>query len=96
MPLYSTFLLCHCRLCQLSYSHILKIENFPQEWDSFLSEIGIKEIKLPWANKATNEKYSVDLYFKQLTEDERIMLYKKFEADFLMFGYSVSNDFYMT
>ena len=72
----------------------MKIENFPAEWDLFLSDIGVKEnIKLPWANKVRDEHYDVQQYLQKLTKNERVKLYEKYKADFIMFGYSVGNDF---
>ena len=54
----------------------MKIENFPAEWDFFLSEIGVKEnIKLPWANKAQDDYYDEQQYLQKLTKSERVKLY---------------------
>ena len=72
----------------------MKLENFPAEWEFFLSDIGVKEnVKLPWANKAQDDNYDEQQYLQKLTKNERIKLYEKYKADFIMFGYSVDNDF---
>ena len=73
----------------------MKLERFPEEWDLFLSEIGIKEnIKLPQANKAKDDHYNEQQYLQKLTRNERVQLYDKYKADFIMFGYSVDKDFF--
>ena len=55
----------------------------------FLSDIKIREnIKLPWNNKSKDESYQK--YIEQLTEEEQTQLFSKYEADFAMFGYSVT------
>ena len=57
----------------------------------FLSDTKIKEnIKLPWNNKSKDESYQE--YIEQLTEVEQEQLLLKYEADFSMFGYSVSSE----
>ena len=82
-------------LCQLSYSHILRIENFPQEWDIFIKEVGIREnIKLPWANKS--KESSSRKYIQQLTKHEQNKLFQKYKADFLIFGYSVDDEYWVS
>ena len=79
-------------MCQLSYSHILYLENFPFEWEMFLSDNKIKEkIKLPWNNKSQDKRSQK--YIPQLTKKEKEHLYKKYEADFKMFGYSIDDEF---
>ena len=81
-----------CRLCQLPYSHILHVENLSSEWEMFLSDTTkMKEnIKLPWNNKSKDESYQE--YIEQLTEVEQEQLFSKYEADFSMFGYSVTTE----
>ena len=57
----------------------------------FLSDTKIKEnIKLPWNNKSKDESYQE--YVEPLTEIEQEQLFRKYEADFSMFGYSVTNE----
>ena len=57
----------------------------------FLSDTKIKEnIKLPWNNKSKDESYQE--YIEQLTEVEQEQLFSKYEADFSMFGYSVTTE----
>ena len=79
------------RLCQLSYSHILHVENLSSEWKMFLSDIKINEnITLPWNNKSTDDSYQK--YIEQLTEEEKEQLCSKYEADFMMFGYKMMSE----
>ena len=94
VPSKNVFFLTHfISLCQLSYSHILKIENFPQEWDIFIKEVGIREnITLPWANKS--KESSSRKYIQQLTKHEQNQLFQKYKADFLIFGYSVDDEYW--
>ena len=71
---------------------MLKIENFPQDWDIFIKEVGIKEtIKLPWTNKSKESSSSA--YIQQLTKHEQNQLFQKYKADFLIFGYSVDDEY---
>ena len=63
----------------LGSCHILK---------AFSCDTKIKEnIKLPWNNKSKDENYQK--YIEQLTKDEQEQLFRKYEADFTMFGYSL-------
>ncbi len=53
-----------------------------------LNDTKINEnLKLPWNNKSKDESYQK--YIEQLTGDEQEQLFRKYEADFTMFGYSV-------
>ena len=81
------------RMCQLSYSHIIKYESLTSEWDNFVSDIQAPaELHLPWENKGIGGG-SLKRYFQQLTTEEENDLFGKFESDFKMFGYSTDDEF---
>ena len=76
------------RVCQLSYKYILRYESLEDDWQQFLEDVGIKEnLALAWVNRSGGGDYSN--YYKDLTNSDIIKLYKKFESDFLMFGYTL-------
>jgi len=80
-----------CRVCQLQYSHILHFENFHLEWKQFLQDIKLEEdLELPWENKGAG---SLMNYYDLITSEEKIKLYRKYQADFLMFGYNIEDEF---
>ena len=69
----------------------MHVENLSSEWEMFLSDTKIKEnIKLPWNNKSKDESYQE--YIEQLTDVEQEQLFRKYKADFSMFGYSVTSE----
>ena len=79
------------RVCQLQYSHILHFENFHLEWKQFLKDIQLEEeLELPWENKGAGSLMS---YFDLITSQEKMKLYRKYRADFLMFGYNIEDEF---
>ena len=81
-----------CRVCQLNISHIVRQERLAAEWPQFLTSLGLQQVglDLPWENQGDS---SYSHYFNILTQQERQQLYKKFQTDFEMFGYSVTDDF---
>merc|ERR1712216_492796 len=82
-----------CRMCQLSYSHIIKYESLASDWDNFVEDIQAPEdLQLPWENKGVGGG-SLKQYFRQLTTEEEKDLFEKFESDFKMFGYSREDEF---
>ena len=75
-------------MCQLSYKYILRYESLEEDWQQFLQDAEIKEdLDLVWANSSGGGDYSD--YYKDLTDQDIIKLYEKFESDFLMFGYTL-------
>ena len=78
-----------CRVCQLSYDYILHYEDLLSDWALLLKDLNIKEdISLPWENKQGGDAAS---YYQNISREDMDRLYQKYEADFLMFGYSVEN-----
>ena len=49
-----------------------------------------EELELPWENKGVGSLMS---YYDLITPEEKIKLYGKYRPDFLMFGYSMEDDF---
>ena len=82
-----------CRVCQLKYSHILHYEAMETEWQHFLEDINLAdEMKLPWENKGSSGTKLMD-YFSNITDGEKDQLYKKYQTDFEIFGYSLADEF---
>ena len=76
-----------CRVCQVSFDYILHYEDLQSDWAQFLREVNITEdIRLPWDNRG---EASYSSYYHNITRDDLESLYDKYEADFLMFGYSL-------
>ena len=70
-----------CRVCQLSYDYILHYEDLQSDWALLLRDLNIKEdISLPWED--------ITIYYQNISRDDMDSVYKKDEADFLMFGYA--------
>lgn len=78
-----------CRVCQLNYDFILHYENLQSDWTKFLRDVNItKDIRLPWENRGAGD---IDSYYQNISGEDMESLYQKYEADFLMFGYSIEN-----
>ena len=57
--------------------------------DHFLGDVNITEkIELPWDNRGHGD---VNSYYQNISRQDLESLYKKYEADFVMFGYSIEN-----
>ena len=77
-----------CRVCHLSYDYILHYEDLQSDWALLLKDLNITEdISLPWENKGGGD---ITNYYQNISREDMDRLYQKYEADFLMFGYSVS------
>ena len=78
-----------CRVCQVSINFILHYEDLQRDWDHFLGDVNITEkIELPWDNRGHGD---VNSYYQNISRQDLESLYKKYEADFVMFGYSIEN-----
>ena len=76
-----------CRVCQLSYDFILHYEDLQSDWAQLLRQVNITEnIRLPWENKGEGD---ISSYYHNIPTEDLHSLYIKYEADFLMFGYSI-------
>ena len=49
-----------------------------------------EELELPWENKGAGSLLS---YYDLITSEEKLKLYGKYRADFLMFGYNMEDEF---
>ena len=74
-------------MCELNYTHIIHFERLAEEWPQFLADVKLEDdLSLPWQNKARGEE-SHSSYYEAISQEERRRLYKKFQPDFLLFGY---------
>ena len=81
-----------CRVCELTYTHIIHYENLHQEWQQFLLDSELREkLELPWRNRVRGNG-SHARYLDLITPSKKIKLYEKFSGDFLMFGYDISDE----
>ena len=63
------------------------------DWKYFLEDINLTEdLKLPWENKGSPATKLMD-YFNNIIDFEKDELYKKFQSDFEIFGYSLEDEF---
>ena len=64
------------------------------EWQYFLEDINLaEELNLPWENKGSSGTKLMD-YFDNIIDYEKDELYKKFQTDFEIFGYSMDDKFW--
>ena len=51
----------------------------------------VEELELPWRNQKKGNS-SDALYYEPITKEDKMKLYKKFENDFLLFGYDLNDE----
>ena len=72
---------------QLDYDFILHYEDLETDWNHLLKDLNITEnLSLPHKNKSWGDKRS---YYQNISREDMLSLYQKYEADFLMFRYSL-------
>ncbi|XP_023336866.1 carbohydrate sulfotransferase 11 [Eurytemora carolleeae] len=77
-----------CRLCQLEFTHILRYEDLSTDWEFFKQELNLpSSIVLPWDNRGNQGIQSE--YLKLISREDLEKLRKRYESDFLMFGYNI-------
>jgi len=86
-----------CRVCQLQYSHIVKYEYLDTEWPQLLASLDLtmetmEALQLPWRNRG-HQGTQLKSYYTNISGTTMQQLYSRFEADFLMFGYRMEDDF---
>ena len=83
-----------CRLCQVTYTHILHYETLAGDWRQLLEDLSLDtaELQLPWENKGGGGG-ELREYFGLIADQQQMLLYGKYEADFKLFGYSLDDDF---
>ena len=86
----------YCRLCQVTYTHILHYETLAGDWRQLLEDLSLDtaELQLPWENKGGGGGGGeLREYFGLIGDQQQMELYEKYEADFKLFGYSLDDDF---
>lgn len=83
-----------CSPCQMDFDYLLRFEGLSSEEPAFLGLTGLGAA-LPartWINRNAPEEVGggelADLYFGQLSAGEVEGLYRVYEMDFRMFGYT--------
>lgn len=82
----------YCSTCTIPYKNIFKFENIDVEMEKLKQIIGPEKniperIMNPNPTEMTNEELT-QLYFQQLSEGDISYLYKVYEFDFKIFGYT--------
>ena len=69
-------------------------ETLSADWRQFLEDLSLDtaKLQLPWENKGGGGK-KLSEYFGLIDYTQKMELYKKYEADFELFGYSL-NEFF--
>ena len=88
-PIYT-----QCPICSLRFNYILKVESLELELRSYFKKFNWVK-KLNFANHDnTNQKHGLnssavmEIYFRDLTDEDITKLFKIYEMDFHMFGYT--------
>jgi len=88
-PIYT-----QCPICSLRFNYILKVESLELELRSYFKKFNWVK-KLNFANHDnTNQKHGLnssavmEIYFRDLTDEDIKKLFKIYEMDFHMFGYT--------
>lgn len=84
----------HCSLCEINYNFILKLDDHsPKEIDYIFSRLNLKKnenfINLHETRGGSTNFYRTCEYFKTLSRETIINLYKKYKIDFEMFNYKI-------
>lgn len=82
----------HCSVCDISYDVIMKLENNSiKEADYIFSRMGLgKDSSLPELERTISGLTDYERtcgYFKSLTQDMILKLYRRYQIDFQMFDY---------
>ena len=81
----------YCPVCSFPYNYILHFENIQQEEKFFSQEMSASDLIHPrWENRNDEGLAKEDIlnkYFNILDDDEIQDLYKRYEDDFVLFGY---------
>ena len=92
----------HCDMCRIKYDLIGKFESFAEDTRYILIKTGahekidLQDKSLTWYENrpisSTTIEYALP-YFRQLTKENILSLFLRYEMDFKMFGYS-AKEFY--
>ncbi|XP_063926954.1 carbohydrate sulfotransferase 11-like [Zophobas morio] len=79
-----------CHPCSLNYSFIGRYETLVEDAAALLDMIGAPPIAFPFT-RSSNTSHKLRTYFQQLSMDDIRGLYKKYEYDFRLFGYTLED-----
>jgi len=85
----------HCAVCNISYSFILKLEDYSiEEINYVLSKLRLDrhEVYLPELHYSLNGVTDFNVtckYFNNLTSDMVLKLYERYKMDFEMYNYQI-------
>ncbi|XP_063597922.1 carbohydrate sulfotransferase 10-like [Penaeus indicus] len=84
----------HCGVCDYDYNIIMKLETMEddQRFLIALSQLNELRTKTSWAhlNGASSSQLAMQ-YYKELTRDQMLQLYKRYELDFKLFRYHIQD-----
>lgn len=84
-PIYN---LCHP--CSLNYNFIGRYETLVEDACALLDMVGAPRINFPYT-RSSNTASKIKTYFQQLSMGDIQDLYKKYEYDFKLFGYTLED-----
>ncbi|CAH1380720.1 unnamed protein product [Tenebrio molitor] len=79
-----------CHPCSLNYSFIGRYETLAEDARALLDMIGAPSVAFPYS-KPANTSYRLRTYFQQLSMKDIRELYKMYEHDFRLFGYTLED-----
>lgn len=85
IPIYAL-----CKPCQVNYTFIGRYETLAEDTRTLLNMIGQPSINFPVTRNANTKQY-LRKYYQQLSIMEIKHLYKLYEMDFKLFGYSLED-----
>jgi len=82
----------HCHVCEMEYDIIGKMETIADDMEFIAERSGLAatNITLPWTNRRNSGDNISLKYFRDLSVDQVMGLYRIYKLDFEMFGYQVT------
>lgn len=85
----------HCHMCEMEYDVIGKMETIKDDMEFIADKSGLSStnITLPWTNRRNSSEDLSLQYFKSLTVNQVLGLYRVYRIDFMMFSYRADKYF---
>ncbi|XP_047491622.1 carbohydrate sulfotransferase 11-like [Penaeus chinensis] len=80
-----------CGVCAHDFQLIMKIETLDEDERFLVTLADLAELKKvrEWRHSGGNKSSTAKKYFKQLSTQQMLQLYERYQLDFQMFGYSI-------
>lgn len=79
-----------CHPCSLNYNFIGRYETLLEDACALLDMVGAPPVNFPYTRSSDTAK-KIKMYFQQLSMTDIQRLYKKYEYDFKLFGYTLED-----